>query len=79
MNYREIIIFSIIGLLMVIFPGFFRALIGEYSKLLIAYSPMKEKNKRGINELKTDKPIIIRILGAIFLLVAFAGFIIRFY
>ena len=78
MNYREIIIFSLIGLLFVVFPGFIRALIGEYSKLLIATSPMREKDPKQNAEIRTDNSIIIRILGVIFILVAFTGLIVRF-
>ena len=76
MSFREIILFSTIGILMVIFPGPIRKAIGDFASLLVAFQ-IREKKEQIKRYLSVDNPIMIRILGCVCLFVAFAGLIIR--
>jgi hypothetical protein len=76
MNFREIILLSTIGILMVVFLGPIRKAIGDYASLVVAFQ-IREKKDQIKRDLSADNPIIIRILGGVCLLVAFDGLIIR--
>lgn len=76
MNIREIILFSTIGIFMVIFPGPIRRAIGDFASLMVAFQ-IREKKDQLKRDFSVDNPIIIRILGGVCLLVAFAGLILR--
>ena len=76
MSFREIILFSTIGILMVIFPVPIRKPIGDFACFLVAFQ-IREKNEQVKRDLSVDNPIIIRILGGVCLFAAFAGLIIR--
>jgi hypothetical protein len=76
MGFREIILFSTIGILMVFFPGPIRKAIGAFASLLVAFQ-IREKKEQIKRDLSVDNPIMIRILGVVCLFAAFAGLIIR--
>ena len=76
MSFREIILFSVIGILMAIFPGTIRKAIGDFASLLVAFQ-IREKKEQIKSDLSVDKPIMIRILGGVCLFAAFVGLIMR--
>jgi len=76
MNFTEIIVFSTIGILMVIFPGPIRKAIGDFASIFVAFM-IREDREQIKRDLSVDNPIMVRILGGVFLFVAFAGLIIR--
>jgi uncharacterized protein YjeT (DUF2065 family) len=77
MDIRGIILFSIIGILMIIFPGSIRKAISGYASLILLFQVRAKSNQIQRN-LTPDKPNIIRIIGICCLLVACAGLINRF-
>ena len=76
MSVREIVLFSTIGILMIIFPGPIRKAIGDLASPLISFW-IREKTEQIKKDLSVDNPIMIRILGCVCLFVAFVGLIIR--
>jgi hypothetical protein len=76
MSFREIFLFSTIGILMVVFPGPIRKAIGDFAGLLVAFQ-IREKKEQIKSDLSVDNPIMIRVLGGVCIFAAFAGLIIR--